>query len=66
MVAVALFYYLSVVRVMYFDAPGQGAPVPVPGASRAWLLLLMAGMLAAGFWQAPFFRLADAALGAFF
>lgn len=45
---VGAFYYLRVVKVMYFDAPTQTAPIEAPVAVRAVLSLNGAAMLLLG------------------
>jgi NADH-quinone oxidoreductase subunit N len=47
---VAAFYYLRIVKLMYFDAPPDGAPVVVGGAVAGFLglngaLVLILGLL---------------------
>ncbi|MGY8903499.1 MAG: NADH-quinone oxidoreductase subunit NuoN [Burkholderiales bacterium] len=50
---IGAFYYLRVVKVMYFDAPLQTAPLAVPGDARVVMsinaaLLLLLGLLPGG------------------
>jgi NADH-quinone oxidoreductase subunit N len=58
LVAVSLYYYLNLVRVMYFDPASEETPLAVPGSCKLILILLSAGMIVAGLWQAPFFAAA--------
>ena len=65
-VAVALYYYLSVVKTMYFQEPREESAIRVSASSKFILILLMAGLLAAGLWQAPFFAAAQTAAKSLF
>lgn len=58
LVAVSLYYYLNLVRVMYFDPAADETPIVVPGSCKFILILLAAGMIITGFWQAPVFGVA--------
>lgn len=66
LVAVSLFYYLNIVRVMYFDAASDESPIQVPASSKAVLLLLTAGMILTGLFQAPFFAAVQTAVKSLF
>jgi NADH-quinone oxidoreductase subunit N len=56
---IAAFYYLNVVRYMFFEAPDPGAePVAVPAGVKFGLLFTAAGILAVGLYPDPFIRLA--------
>lgn len=66
LVAVSLFYYLNIVRVMYFDSPSDETPVQVPSSSKAVLLILTAGIILTGVYQAPFFTAVQAAVKSLF
>lgn len=65
-VAVSLYYYLNLVRVMYFDESGETAPISVPLSIKAVLISLVLGIILAGFWQAPFFAVAHEAAKSLF
>ena len=65
-VAISLYYYLNVVRILYFDKAKDPTPVRVGLPSKLLLFGLMAGILAVGIWQAPFFRLATSAAQSLF
>lgn len=65
-VAVSLYYYLNLVRVMYFDESGETAPLRVPLSIKAVLIFLVLGIILAGFWQAPFFTVAHEAAKSLF
>ncbi len=65
-VAVSLYYYLSIVRVMYFTEPLEDSPIKVCPASKAILIVLIFGILAAGIWLAPFWALAETAAKSLF
>lgn len=58
MVAVSLYYYLNIVRVMYFDDPSDEHPLVCDKVSKATLIALALASLAAGIWHAPFLRIA--------
>ena len=65
-VALALYYYLSVVRVMYFEEPAQDSAIPLSLFSKFLLLVLVLGILILGVWQAPFLDFARKAAGSLF
>ncbi|MFA6600516.1 MAG: NADH-quinone oxidoreductase subunit N [Candidatus Omnitrophota bacterium] len=54
LVAVSLFYYLSIVRRMYLEEPENPSKIEVPFDTRALLVVLAAALLLLGFIQAPF------------
>ncbi len=64
--AVSLYYYLSIVKTMYFEEPGDDSQIAVSDSSKIILTLLIAGILIAGLWQAPFFAFASSAAKALF
>ncbi len=45
---VGAFYYLRVIKVMYFDEPADASPIPATGEARALLTLNGAAVLALG------------------
>jgi NADH:ubiquinone oxidoreductase subunit 2 (subunit N) len=56
---IAAYYYLNVVRYMFFEQADEGAePVAVPMGLKAGLLLTAAGILVVGLYPDPFIRLA--------
>lgn len=55
LVAVSLYYYLNIVRVMYFDTAADETPITVPNSCKAILIVLSAGIIISGLYQAPFF-----------
>jgi len=61
-VALSLYYYLNLVRVMYFDESPREDSIPVCPATRALLTLLSAGILAAGLFLAPVLSWAENAV----
>ena len=65
-VAVSLYYYLSLVRVMYFDPASDESPIAVPGSSKFILIILAVGIVAAGLWQAPLFAIIETAARSLF
>lgn len=60
-VAISLFYYLNVVRIVYFEKPGSDSPIPFDRTTAVTLAVLAAGILLTGVWQAPFYCLASSA-----
>lgn len=66
LVAVSLYYYLNLVRIMYFDKNLDETTVTVPNSSKTVLIILSAGIIIAGLWQAPFFNAALAAAKSLF
>jgi NADH-quinone oxidoreductase subunit N len=50
---VAFFYYLKVIRAMYFDAPSSLDPVPLSFSSRLLLMACLAAVLILGIWPQP-------------
>jgi len=60
-VAISLYYYLSVVRVMYIEKPKSRTPIAVSLPQAALLWGLLAGIFLLGIWQAPFVRFASLA-----
>ena len=60
-VAISLYYYLMVVKRMYFDAPERLDRIQISGASAAVLAALVAGIFAVGLIPEPFLsRIASA------
>lgn len=60
-VAISLYYYLSVVRVLYFEKAKDLSLIPLDPFTRLVLVGLMAGIVLVGVWQAPFFRIVSEA-----
>lgn len=60
-VAISLYYYLSVIRVVYFEKPREESPIVLSLPTTLLLFALMAGIVLVGIWQAPFFRAASLA-----
>lgn len=60
-VAISLYYYLRIVRVMYIEKPVTDRPIAISKPQAALLWGLMAGIVLIGVWQAPFFRAASQA-----
>jgi NADH-quinone oxidoreductase subunit N len=52
--AISAFYYIKVVRAMYFGAPASEAPLHATGALRVSLWLATAAVLLVGVFAAPF------------
>lgn len=61
-VAISLYYYLNVVRLIYFETAKDSSRIAVTLPSRILLFSLMAGILLVGLWQAPFFGAASRAV----
>jgi NADH-quinone oxidoreductase subunit N len=51
--AIAVFYYLSVVRESWFRDPGDLPPIRLDGPTRVLCLLLIGGILALGIAPSP-------------
>jgi len=64
-VAVSLFYYLTIVRVMYFEKSAE-APIETNLRTRVLLIVFSAGLLVLGIWQAPFYHFARQAAASLF
>jgi len=56
-VAISLYYYLNVVRVLYFEKAKDPSTIALSFPARLVLLGLMAGIVLVGVWQAPFLRI---------
>ncbi len=65
-VAVSLYYYLSVVRVMYAEEPSHSEPITSSPLSKALLAFLVFAILLLGLWQTPFLGFADHAAKSLF
>lgn len=65
-VAVSLYYYLSIVRVMYFEEPKHTSAIPVPALARGIISFLIIGIILIGFWQAPFWNAVETAAKSLF
>jgi NADH-quinone oxidoreductase subunit N len=63
-VAPSLYYYLKVVKAMYVDKPGQGAPIRVTLDQKMIQYFCIFGILLLGVYQGPFVKLAEAAFSA--
>lgn len=65
-VAISLYYYLNVVKIMYFDQPVITTAIAPGRSSKLVLIGLMIGIVLVGVWQAPFFRFASSAAQSLF
>lgn len=65
-VVVSLYYYLKVIKVMYFEEPDDTSSIHIAASSKAIIAVLIAGILIAGFYQAPFWALAENAAKSLF
>ncbi len=54
--AIAAYYYIKVIRAMYFAAPASEAPVVSTGSLRASLWLATAAVFVVGIFAAPFIQ----------
>ncbi len=61
-IPISLYYYLGVIRSMYLEEPVHTASITVPGSAKLILGLLITGILLAGFFQSPVFRIVENAL----
>ena len=55
--AAGFYYYLNVVRAMWWNAPGELSPVTLPPISKACVALLTAATLVFGIWPQPILAL---------
>lgn len=63
---IAAFYYLNVVRAMFFEPAAEGAEkVTVPMGLKVGLMLTALGILVVGIYPQPFINLATDSLGMF-
>ena len=62
---VSAFYYLRIVKLMYFDEPAEGF---LPASGEVRLVMWLSGAVTLGFvfWPAPLLRLAEAAAASLF
>ena len=65
-VAISLYYYLSVVRLIYFEKAKEETAIALSLPSRFALLGLLVGILLMGIWQAPFLAVASEAAQSLF
>ena len=61
-VAISLYYYLMVVKRMYFGVPRSTTPIRVSLLTKAVLAFLVLGILAIGIFQDPFLQRLTSAL----
>ncbi len=62
----SLYYYLSVVRTMYFSEHTESqSPIPVTTSTRWVFTLLILGVILAGFYQSPWWQASEAAIRSF-
>lgn len=61
LVAVSLYYYLTIVKIMYVDEPAASSPVPSTLFSRVILVILAASIVIFGIFQAPLYQFASRA-----
>ncbi|MEY2563946.1 MAG: NADH-quinone oxidoreductase subunit [Verrucomicrobiota bacterium] len=52
-VACGFYYYLKVVRAMYWEAPTTNSPAPLSGLSRMTMALMIAGIIFLGIYPQP-------------
>lgn len=52
-----LYYYLSIVRTMYWSNPTESSPVEIPGGTRLLLGIMTFGLILIGFWSEPLFHI---------
>ncbi len=65
-VAIALYYYISVVKVAYVEKPADDEPLIVPASLKAVMYVCMAAILFLGIFQGPLYEAARTAVGALF
>lgn len=66
LVAVSLYYYLSIVKIMIAEEPLNTSPIHAELSSKIILAALAGGIIVMGFWQAPFYTFAENAARSFF
>ncbi len=59
LVVVSLYYYLVIVRTMYFEEPVRKEPVTADLFSRLFIVAISAAIIVVGVWQAPFMAFAQ-------
>jgi NADH-quinone oxidoreductase subunit N len=55
-VACGFYYYLKVVRAMYWEAAASSEPIALSGLSRVTMLALMVGIIGLGVYPGPIFN----------
>ncbi|MDP3919282.1 MAG: NADH-quinone oxidoreductase subunit N [Candidatus Omnitrophota bacterium] len=65
-VAISLFYYLSLVRMMYIEESSSEQAIGVSPVSRFLLVILTASIILVGFWQEPVLSFTRTAVHALF
>lgn len=60
-VAVSLFYYLSIVRLMYFEMGKSEEEINVCRYNKLILIIFSGTMILMGVWQKPFYNFAESA-----
>lgn len=58
-----LYYYLNIVRVMYWSNPTEESVVEVPDGTKLLLGLMTFGLILIGFWSEPLFHIVKRVLG---
>ncbi|MFC1572258.1 NADH-quinone oxidoreductase subunit N [Candidatus Eisenbacteria bacterium] len=65
-VVVALYYYLSVVKVAYVSAPAENTPITIPASGRVVIYACIAVIFLLGLFQQPLYELTRTASAALF
>ncbi len=65
-VAISLYYYLNVIRTIYFEKPAVETSLSVDISYRFLLYGLITSILVVGFWQTPFLAFAKVAANSLF
>jgi NADH-quinone oxidoreductase subunit N len=65
-VAISLYYYLSIVRAIYFDETYNEERISISKSSKVLLGILIFAIILVGFWQAPFLAIAQGAASSLF
>jgi len=61
-VVISLYYYLSLVAVMYTQPAADNSPIPVSFPVKLAMIACLLGMLGIGIWQEPFLNASFAAV----
>ncbi len=61
-IVISVYYYLSIAKKIYVDAPRVTSPIPVSTTMRFLLVAAVAGIIGIGIFQGPFLDMAIAAI----
>ncbi|MDP3981246.1 MAG: NADH-quinone oxidoreductase subunit N [Chlamydiota bacterium] len=52
-IVISLYYYLSIVKKMYFESPQDNSAIPIPFLARMLIILCLIGIIMLGIFQGP-------------